>query len=430
MALLLLLPLVAGLSSSPPPARGDDLADARARQKALETKIAAQQQQVAQLNALQADLRGQIADTGSALRGINADLGAVKTRITKLADEIAVVKASYQDLVGQLADLDAQLVSIQGQEAEKAADLSQRKAILAQRLRAAYATDRTSLLETLLSADSFSTVLTDVGYLMDFGEQDKALAEQIARDQETLAALQQSVTDTRTQTEALRVETAHQRGELAARINDLKIARDQLKALQAETARRLAIQRANFAKLDRNKAAVAKAMSQDLASQAALKSRIADILARQHRLGNIPSEYNGTLTWPMAGSITQEYGCTGFDWEPPQGSCAHWHTGIDIAADMYTPVRAAGDGTVLFAGPNPYDSYPKAWIVIIAHSENLQTWYAHLDNVAHPPTVRAGQQVHQGDIIGYEGMTGRTTGPHLHWMVELNNDFVNPRLFV
>ena len=97
---------------------------------------------------------------------------------------------------------------------------------------------------------------------------------------------------------------------------------------------------------------------------------------------------------------------------------------------MYTPVRASGEGTVVFAGANPYDAYPKAWIVIIAHSTNLITWYAHLDNGSRPIAVSAGQQVKQGQVIGYNGMTGRTTGPHTHWMVELNGSFVNPRLFL
>lgn len=429
-AVLLFVPLAVGVTSSPPAARGDDLADAVASQKALAARIAAQKVQVAKLNALQVNLKGEIADTNAALMGINADLGAVKTRIGKLGKDIAAVKATYQDLVVQLAELDAQLVTIQGQEAQKASDLAARKAILAGRLRAAYATDRTSLLETVLSSDSFAQVLSDVGYLMDFGAQDQALAAQIVHDQQTLATLQQSVTDTRVATDGLRVETAHQRADIASRIADLKAAQAQLKQLQAETARQLAIQRANFAKLERNRTALANGIKLDLAAQTQLKSKIADILARQRQLGNIPSEYNGSLAWPMVGTVTQEFGCTGFAMEPQVGDCAHFHQGIDIVAPMYTPVRAAGDGTVLFAGPNPYDPYPKAWIVIIAHSEHLQTWYAHLDDVTQPPTVRPGDAVHQGDVVGYEGTTGRSTGPHLHWMVELDGNFVNPRLFV
>ena len=66
-------------------------------------------------------------------------------------------------------------------------------------------------------------------------------------------------------------------------------------------------------------------------------------------------------------------------------------------------------------------------MVIIAHSANLQTWYAHLKTSI---PVHVGQFVGQGQTIGYVGMTGNTTGPHLHWMVELNGTFVNPQLFV
>jgi murein DD-endopeptidase MepM/ murein hydrolase activator NlpD len=171
-------------------------------------------------------------------------------------------------------------------------------------------------------------------------------------------------------------------------------------------------------------------MAAAAASQRALAAKIDRLVREQARQGRIPSEYNGTLEWPMAGSVTQNFGCTGFAWEPPLGDCEHFHKGIDIAAPMYTPIRAAGAGTVVFAGPNPYDPYPKAWIVIIAHSANLQTWYGHVDNSVRRPTVQAGQWVRAGQVIAYNGMTGRTTGPHLHWMAEFNGGFANPRVFL
>jgi murein DD-endopeptidase MepM/ murein hydrolase activator NlpD len=92
---------------------------------------------------------------------------------------------------------------------------------------------------------------------------------------------------------------------------------------------------------------------------------------------------------------------------------------------MYTPIRAAGHGRVVYAGALS----DGAWVVIIAHSQQLVSLYGHLDNYRHPPPVRAGQFVYQGQIIGYEGMTGNTTGPHLHWSVKKNDTWVNPRLF-
>ena len=145
--------------------------------------------------------------------------------------------------------------------------------------------------------------------------------------------------------------------------------------------------------------------------------------------GNIPSAYNGTLTWPMAGDVTQNFGCTGFSWEPPFGSCAHFHQGIDIVAPDGTPVKASGDGTVVYIGWNYADGPDPAWIVIIAHSDSLQTWYAHMQP-RYPGGDPRGPRGRPGQVIGYEGNTGHSTGAHLHWAVMFHGDFANPRLFL
>ena len=151
--------------------------------------------------------------------------------------------------------------------------------------------------------------------------------------------------------------------------------------------------------------------------------KIRQLMAAQGNGGGVPSEYSGTLAWPMSGTITQEFGCTGFPWEPPLGNCSHFHTGIDIADPLGTTIHAAGDGKVLYAGPLS----DGAWVVIIAHSSNLISLYGHVKtNIP----VRAGQQVRKGQVIAYVGMTGHTTGPHLHWSVKLNDQWVNPRLFL
>ena len=67
--------------------------------------------------------------------------------------------------------------------------------------------------------------------------------------------------------------------------------------------------------------------------------------------------------------------------------------------------------------------------MIIAHSGNLLTWYAHMQPTL-PGRIASASTSTKGQVIGYEGSTGHATGAHLHWMVELNGDFVNPRLFL
>ncbi len=430
VALLVFVAAIGVAGSPPPPTRADDLSDAVAKERALQKQIKDQKQKVARLDALQSDLRARIRATADALNQVNADLHEVKQNIAHTEDDIDVIRAGYIDLSREIDEQSLLIERTIRSQWRRAAELEERKALLADRIRASYQTRQTSLLETFLSGDSFTDVLTEAAYFLDVGEQDRALAQEISRRAETLAATERMLDESRAQSVSLRIEKERQKDALDSALADLKVAKKQLQKLEKETARALAAQKSDFARLSKNESALRRVLASRVAAQKHLERKISDLLAQQYAHGNIPSQYNGSLSWPMVGQITQDFGCTGFAWEPPQGSCAHYHTGIDIAAPMYTPIRAAGSGTVLFAGPNPYDPYPKAWIVIIAHSQNLLTWYGHVDNAVKPPRVRAGDVVSKGEIIAYNGLTGRTTGPHLHWMVELNDNFVNPRLFV
>jgi murein DD-endopeptidase MepM/ murein hydrolase activator NlpD len=428
LPLLFLLPLILGLLGGPVATVGaDELSDAKARQNALAQQLANQKADIAKINALQADVALDIASTKRELNGINADLASVKKNISSMIVKIDVVKRNYLTLVAQLELLDTQLARVKVTEQRMRWRLAERKELLSERLRLAYDTDRTSMLETFLSGGSFTDVLSEVSYSIDVGEQDKALAEQIEKDQTTLAAIHQTVEDTRVATDGLRVETAAQKAKLDGQLKELKAAQAELKRLEAETARALQIQKQAFAKLVANKKNLAKAIAATSAAKAALARRISSLVNAQYASGNIPSRYNGTLIWPMQGTITQMFGCTGFSWEPPLGSCAHFHQGIDMVAPYGTPIKASGPGKVVYCGWNYADGADPAWIVIIAHSQGLETWYAHM--VPSCP-ARTGSSVSSGQVIGHEGNTGHSTGAHLHWAVRQNGTFVNPRLFL
>jgi murein DD-endopeptidase MepM/ murein hydrolase activator NlpD len=426
--LLLLVPLLSGAVVAPTGrVAGDDLSDAIAKQKAIEKQVARQKSQIAELNALQHQVAGEIARTSKALSGINADLGAVRKQVASMVKRVETVRSKYDALVAQLKVLDAQLAKVVADEAAKRVQLDERKAMLADRLRNAYDTDKTSLLETFLSGASFTDVLTQVSYYLDVSEQDKALAEQIIRDQETLAALHQTVAETRANTDDLRLQTAAQKRALDAQLKTLKQTQAALKQLEIRTAKILAAQKAAYAKAAKNKAALKKSIARAAAAQRSLARKIDAIVRAQASNGRIPSSYNGALNWPMAGIVSQPFGCTGMSWEPPLGDCAHFHQGIDIVAPYGTAVHASGAGRVAYIGWNWADGADPAWIVIIAHAGNLDTWYAHMQP-RYP--VSQGEWVNSGQVIGYEGNTGHSTGAHLHWMVRHNGVFMNPRLFL
>ncbi len=427
---LFLVPLLSGMLVSPTAnVSGDELSDARARQKQLERQIKNQKAEVAELNRMQGRLSGAIAETRASLRAINVDLGKVRASIAKMVKQIDQVKAQYAALVAELAALDAQLLELEAKELAKRIELRERKALLAERLRAAYDTDRVTLLETFLSGGSFADVLSEVSYHLDVGAQDRALADQIKQDQETLAALHATTEATRVETNVLRQETAVQKKKLDAQLVELKEAQAQLKKLEAQTAKILKQQRAAYAQLAANKKALQSSIRKTAAAKAELQRKIKTIIRKQQQRGNIPSKFNGSLRWPMSGSISGEYGCSSYPGYAPGNGCAHYHNGIDIVAPCGTPVKAAGSGVVAYIGWNFADGFDPAWIVVIAHSGNLQTWYAHMQPTF-PGGIGAGSQVSAGQVVGFEGTTGNSTGCHLHFMVEYGGSFTNPRLFL
>jgi murein DD-endopeptidase MepM/ murein hydrolase activator NlpD len=129
---------------------------------------------------------------------------------------------------------------------------------------------------------------------------------------------------------------------------------------------------------------------------------------------------------PLLGEDTQDFGPTSYYFEPPltYGGVyyPHFHTGTDIATGWGSPILAPARGTVVFAGMMG----DGAEVVVIAHDSGLVSMYAHLENRVFPVPVKAGDAVEAGDRIGNVGLTGNTTGAHLHWSVWRNSALIDP----
>lgn len=100
------------------------------------------------------------------------------------------------------------------------------------------------------------------------------------------------------------------------------------------------------------------------------------------------------------------------------------HTGIDIYTPEGTQIKAAAAGTIKMAEKSPDGFNGYGWIVIVDHGEGISTWYAHCGGF----NVKAGDKVKAGDTLATVGMTGRTTGPHLHFELRIGTTAVDPRL--
>jgi murein DD-endopeptidase MepM/ murein hydrolase activator NlpD len=163
-----------------------------------------------------------------------------------------------------------------------------------------------------------------------------------------------------------------------------------------------------------------------VAEQAALEEarRRAEEEARRRSQTISASGYR----WPEAAPrITQEWGPTSFALEPPYTYNGHYyphfHTGIDMASGCGTPILAAKAGVVLASG-RPLWPYDSGYGVILDHGDGIRTWYWHITSQV---LVSPGQIVNTGQVIGYEGNTGYSTGCHLHFATYVNGVYENPR---
>jgi murein DD-endopeptidase MepM/ murein hydrolase activator NlpD len=122
--------------------------------------------------------------------------------------------------------------------------------------------------------------------------------------------------------------------------------------------------------------------------------------------------------WPVIGHLT---GTFGERMDPFSGEGA-FHTGVDIASQYGDAVRVTADGIVIEAD----DRAGYGRLVVVDHGFGVTTWYGHLSTFK----VMVGEQVRRGDTIGYVGVSGRSTGPHVHYEVRINGAPVNPMRYL
>jgi murein DD-endopeptidase MepM/ murein hydrolase activator NlpD len=126
-----------------------------------------------------------------------------------------------------------------------------------------------------------------------------------------------------------------------------------------------------------------------------------------------------TSMWPMRGAVTADFGVPHWPWQPT-------HTGVDISSGRpsgITPIVAFKDGVVVDV---VYSYYGLGHYVVVKHNKRLTSYYGHMSTMV----AKIGQTVKMGDLLGYEGSTGLSTGPHIHFEVRLDGRIVNPRNYV
>ncbi len=197
-----------------------------------------------------------------------------------------------------------------------------------------------------------------------------------------------------------------------------KQVRDSLKLGDSKVSLEYVLDRTPQAKLESSEE-LPVSVAQLLYEQSNVTSIAEERAATLNLLKGAADEYNVLLAqtpniWPLQGYISSYFG-----WRTnPFGGGWEFHKGVDICAYYGAPVRATAGGTVTYEGWSGGFGYT----VEIYHRDGIETFYGHLSRTA----VKCGETVKKGQVIGYEGNTGFSTGAHLHYEIRVNGISVNP----
>jgi murein DD-endopeptidase MepM/ murein hydrolase activator NlpD len=351
------------------------------------------QQIQAQEQALQ-QLQGQMADTRQKLDAARAEFTALQRKVRGLAAQVAAEQSYVDGLEAQLSAAQARLRATQDDLASSEARLAAQQQTVGLRVQALYEFGTVSLLGVLLGARSFGDLINRFVFVADI----------LRADVSALQAYRQA-----------RAEAQRQQQQAQAQ-------RDQVVRLQAAADDAL---HAYQARLAEAQAAAGAARSAEARYESEAEAQAAASAQVQETLANLRVRYERAkggfaLIWPVDGHIVIT---------DPFGMRLHpilhiWelHTGVDIGEPTGTPIHAAESGVVVTAGY--LTGYGNT--VVIDHGtvkgQDVATLYAHQSRTA----AYVGEQVRQGQVIGYVGMTGWATGPHLHFEVRVDGKPVNP----
>lgn len=326
--------------------------------------------------------------------------------VESLNEKISNTEAQIDTLNSQINALDDSIVQMQSDIAGKQAEIDDNYAKLKQRVYALYLTGEASTLEIILNAKNIMDLSDKAELMRTITEHDTSLINTIKDEMNAIAEQKAAIEEQRTQAASARAEVDEQRQALKEQQAEASAALD---ALSASEQAELAAKNQNAAEQTENSAAIDQWYADYYAE-----------LKRQEEEGQQQSstpQGSGTFMWPVPSyiCISQVYGS--YD----MGS---FHKGVDIAASYGSPIVAADSGTVIASVRQDYYGTYGGYgnVVVIDHGSGLTTLYAHMSSRA----VSEGDYVAKGQVIGYVGSTGQSTGNHCHFEVRQYGSAVNP----
>lgn len=357
-------------------------------------------------------------DIQAQLNAIRDDLAQAKAAVDLVQEQVLLTEQQIdyqQQLIdetqAQINESQAQIEAYDGQIAQKTADIhdlelqeEEQYQEFCDQVRWMEETGSASYLSILFEASSFAEMLDYATLIADIMDYSNRIIDRLEATQAELAEARTALRADRDAQEAVKHRQEEQKAEQEAQKAELEAQKAQLEKDKAEAT-------ALMNQIAASENAYAKEAAKLAAEEAAIQKKLKEAEQRYaDQLAGLKND--GSWYWPLPGRyyISSVFGSRyifGY-WES--------HTGTDIPAPAGTPIYAANDGIVTTVNTNKYAS-SYGYYCIINHAGGYATLYAHQCQV---PIVKVGQTVSKGQVIGYVGTTGNSTGNHLHFELRIN----------
>ncbi|WP_252192604.1 peptidoglycan DD-metalloendopeptidase family protein [Pseudoflavonifractor sp. MCC625] len=330
------------------------------------------------------DLKNDQADAQAKRNILQQQLEAINTELTNIQNQI-----TYYD--GEIAQKEAERVEAVAREEAQ-------YELFCQRVRAMEEGGNVSYWSIIFQAEDFTDLLDRINMVDEIMSYDQAVMDELVATRKQIETLKADLETARAEQEAKKAEQEAKKAEQKQKVAEAQALLDQINADAAEVNRQL----------EAESAAAAEIQQEIVEKQKKLEE--------ERKQNNIVLDPGGDYLWPLPGyyKLTSAFGYR----IHPITNRPQSHTGIDIPAPGGTAIKACKGGQVVTSAyHSSYGNY-----VVIDHGNGNSTLYAHMSSRA----VSEGQMVSQGQVIGYVGTTGSSTGNHLHLEIRVNYTRTDP----
>lgn len=361
----------------------------------LQDKIAKKERQIEAKKQRERSLTSTIETYSRRINVLEGDISTLQTRQVKIETDLAAKRAELSRIQSDLRKERARLTRLRARLAES-------RAALGARLLHLFKADDPDLVTVVLESNGFEDLLQRTEFLQRVSQQDARILDRVRKAKAEATAIEKRLDRYEARQSKVTKLVSQRRLEVLAIKNKLVDRRQQFQTVRTDKRQSLVSTRADRKQLQGHLVGLQK-------EEAKVRARLAGVPS----VGAGPiRQGSGEMIWPTNGAFTSPFG-------PRWGRL---HAGIDIGAPEGTPIRAALGGKVVLLGwTGGYGNY-----TCIQHGGGLSTCYAHQSRYG----TSMGASVSKGDLIGYVGNTGNSTGAHLHFETRVNGSPVNPMTYL